>query len=593
MKHARLWAVLLVACNGGSDPIATLLDHAGEVERDRVGSLRVWASVAEETTFAIGEGIRTGVEGTARVRLRNGQGLAIEESTVVRFSSTRPDGPPGIELEEGAIELEEGTIETALGVAHIEGRTRLVATEDGLVFEVRVGRARLETGDEDPLVIAAGERFIDGATEPTEPTEPAPVDEPEPPVVEPTFAVTADISGSVQVRGPNQALVPLEGPTGLPEGSTLTLSEGGRAGIQRGAERLEVTGVGELVVGGEIGPLVSAASGELEVRSVERDVEVRVPGGVLRMRSRTRAHLTLEEQRTGVRIIQGSAEIGDEALEAGEETQLALGGAPPMRFSEPAASADLVLPLGSTTTVHATEPPVRIRFGGECAELTVSVGARNYRGASAVNVELTTGGHRYASVCDGERKTGRVRIVRDAAQRRLPRTPPRTTVDVDGRSYTVLYQNRLPVITVRWRGAPPGPYTLRAIRGAQTQTHQTVEPHHTFTSGAVSEGVTRFRFETEEGRHSPESSLRVGFDNAARGVFIESPGDGEAAAGVEVRIAGNIRRGARVGVGSQRFELDRHWRFAASVTPPNDVDSLALLVEYPSGARHHYLRRLR
>ncbi len=63
--------------------------------------------------------------------------------------------------------------------------------------------------------------------------------------------------------------------------------------------------------------------------------------------------------------------------------------------------------------------------------------------------------------------SGSIAILHDGGTAHIPRTAPSTLVDTDGRNYTVLYQNILPKISVRWPNAPSaGPYTLTVTSSA-------------------------------------------------------------------------------------------------------------------------------
>ena len=101
------------------------------------------------------DGLRTGEQATAQVRLTRGAGLRLESSTLVRFLPRRPDAPagPGVEVLTGAAVLEAGAdgfdLITQIGLARLDpgSRVRLEAMEDGIRFDVLIGAARLETAD--------------------------------------------------------------------------------------------------------------------------------------------------------------------------------------------------------------------------------------------------------------------------------------------------------------------------------------------------------------------------------------------------------------------------------------------------------------
>ena len=66
--------------------------------------------------------------------------------------------------------------------------------------------------------------------------------------------------------------------------------------------------------------------------------------------------------------------------------------------------------------------------------------------------------------------TGTLRVDRESGRAPLPKTAARTTVEMDGREYTILYQNLLPEVTLAWRKAPPKPsytFVIKPAKGAE------------------------------------------------------------------------------------------------------------------------------
>ena len=101
-------------------------------------------------------------------------------------------------------------------------------------------------------------------------------------------------------------------------------------------------------------------------------------------------------------------------------------------------------------------------------------------GLSTTTVLVPPGGHKYQVFCvngtevsNQPASSGTVSVLRDAGTARIPRTAATTLVDTDGRNYTVLYQNILPKISVRWPKAPAGgSYTITVSSpGGKTESH--------------------------------------------------------------------------------------------------------------------------
>jgi hypothetical protein len=182
-------------------------------------------------------------------------------------------------------------------------------------------------------------------------------------------------------------------------------------------------------------------------------------------------------------------------------------------------------------------------------------------------------------------------VVRDAGTTRLPRVPPMSVVDADGRRYTVLYQHQLPTLRVRWPDAPPrGPFTLRFLDGPAPPIRQ-AEPTFLLESGRVREGGHRFVVESAE-RRSPETHLAIRFDNAAATASVREPRDGTFAAGEPVRVAGVALPEWTVAIDGRPVELDPEARFDVTARAPA-TGALIIRVSHPRRGTHYHLRRPR
>jgi hypothetical protein len=177
-------------------------------------------------------------------------------------------------------------------------------------------------------------------------------------------------------------------------------------------------------------------------------------------------------------------------------------------------------------------------------------------------------------------------VRRDSGRQALPRRPSRNFVDADGRRYTLLYQNILPIVTFRWPNAPSASsYTLHV----GDQTYTATSPSHTLESGDVPEGTHRISFEAG-GQRSQVTTLRIGYDNATTAAFIREPEPGAALSGT-AHVSGTCITGCSVSAGGVDLPLDGAQRFSGDVPVPTDLDALAIRITHPRSGVHYYLRR--
>jgi hypothetical protein len=167
-------------------------------------------------------------------------------------------------------------------------------------------------------------------------------------------------------------------------------------------------------------------------------------------------------------------------------------------------------------------------------------------------------------------------------------------MSIRDRRYSVLYQNLLPTITIRWPNAPRASTYALMVRdaGGRTQTFPSSEPTHTITSGQLAEGTYRVWFQGRGGTNprSPDATLRIAFDNAARTAQIIEPSDG-AAAGATVHVAGVALPSSTVTAGGARLSLDGQNRFRGDV-PAGSDGTLVIRIAHPVRGVHYYLRRI-
>ena len=459
-----------------------------------------------------------------------------------------------------------------------------------------------------------------------------------PPVEAPAPAAGAAARGTVvgQVRGapvrmragtrPWSALAP--GRHELAAGAELSIPRGGAVSLARGGERAVVHGAADVVVAprGRGGALVETRSGRADVRAIDAEVAVRVPGGMIVARRGprsaggrgSRADLRVDSRESRVAVTGGVVDVvGDrgarERLVSGQSGVIEAGGAVRMSVRQP-QHADFTIKAGLSATVHDPAPPtdVRIDFSRLCRgpgaiELSGGDSPRAARvtlqGRGSAIGRLGRGGHSYRVRCrQGDAAgaavvaSGQLRVTKDSGTRPLAHQAPHNTVDADGRRYTVMYQNRLPAITFRWPGAPEADrYRLVVAprKGKRTELGL-IASTHTIVSGALAEGHYQYWFEAlgpGARRTSPRSALAIDFDNAARSGYLISPRPDAQWNGKSVVVSGVAIEGWRVSVRGVSLPLDRQQRFSAPIARARDENGIAIQFSHPNHGVHLYVRR--
>jgi hypothetical protein len=294
-----------------------------------------------------------------------------------------------------------------------------------------------------------------------------------------------------------------------------------------------------------------------------------------------------------------SASIEPLVLEVGGD-----GGADGARSRGPDV-VDFMAGAGDSFVVHDPRPPTAIGFSNTgCAAgavLSLSAGRKGSRetvGAARVSAEFSQGSHRYVVSClePGGAKGARVgegtiSVIADAGLRKLARTAPLTSVDTDGRRYTVLYQTLLPKLSVRWPNAPPaGSYALTVRSSNGTRTLQSKTSSYLFGPGALAEGEHALSFEGD-GKRSKPTSVVIRFDNAAPTASLSSPADQSFGRGASVLVAGSALPGWSVMAGGRELTQDDQNRFSEQVSAPSAERALVIRFSQPGRGVHYYLRR--
>ena len=607
---------------------------------ERRFSSGAWEQAPVGARFRDRHSVRTSKDGGARLQFMSGGSLKMGPSTTIRFGPGKVAVDGELEAEEDAVlELEMGTASIAAGskvriesegastrfdvlvgsavVTRDSARQELSAGE-ALDFELggsrleRVVRARPKSADAGPPSAPADAGAVTTAADAGPPTEPA------------AGAATAEVKGkAARARAPGQTRwTPLaKGEHQLAAGTAVSVPRGGTLLLSRGDERADVKGAAELVVApaGEDGALVEASRGTATVRATSTDVTVRVPGGLIVAHrgkgSGSRANLRVEPRATTVDVDSGVVDVqgtrgGKERLVLGQKGEIARGGGLAV-LGRPPQRADFTIRSATSATIHDPAPPTDVRFtfgelckSGGVLELTrgesFDASRRRIAGEGSAIARIERGSHRYRIRClrDGEASgdavaTGRLRVVRDAGTRPLPRRAPHNSVDADGRPYTVLYQNLLPSITFRWSSAPKEASPRLVVSPARGKTIEIAAPggRYTMAAGKLAEGEYRYWFVAGAGTASKKSVLRIEFDNAAATGYVQTPRAGASWSGANVDVSGAAVEGWKVSVGGQALPLDRQRRFKASVSRDPGENGIAVEFRHPSRGVHLYVRR--
>jgi len=267
-----------------------------------------------------------------------------------------------------------------------------------------------------------------------------------------------------------------------------------------------------------------------------------------------------------------------------------------------AQPGDLELRAGESATIYDPEPESRVRFA--IPETCVSGASLSLQRAAALSplapdrsLRLAPGTYAYRVVCGGAdgaaEWSATLRVVRSAGTAELPRTAPTNYIAADGRTYTVLFQNLLPAVEVRWPDAPAAPsYNLSLRLGAgPVRSFSTQQPVYKFAAGALPEGRYRLQFGAGDGgAKSASTTLDLRFDNVSSKASLRAPPVAGFEAGPAVRVAGLAFPGAVVSVWGQRLGLDAQQRFSGAVTLPAGAHTLPVRIQHPRTGTRYYLR---
>lgn len=382
---------------------------------------------------------------------------------------------------------------------------------------------------------------------------------------------------------------------------------------------------------------VDVETGSIELESGATELLIEAPAGIARVSKNSRVRVKRSgKDGVGLEVAVGRAEVerGDQLITAqsGQTLSLAVGRVeveqepvvpapvpvePPPVIEPPVEPGtaevgleaslevfELEIPAGETATVHDPRPPITVGFATQGCEKGVELDVRELRGTTrrvraptTPALRLGAGSFRYSVRCLGDatgstRGNGMLRVVRDSGGRSLPRTAPKISLDADGRRYNLRYQNLLPELRLRWPQAPEAAsYQLElTAEGGATIREQSSKPEIRLRSGRVREGEYRFSVSAGAAR-SPETTLRVTFDDTARTAQLSEPKDLVFSSGSSVRVAGAALAGSMVRVGNVALTVGGDGRFAQALAAPPPGRALAVRVQHPIAGVHYYVRR--
>jgi hypothetical protein len=258
---------------------------------------------------------------------------------------------------------------------------------------------------------------------------------------------------------------------------------------------------------------------------------------------------------------------------------------------------NLSVVAGESFTVHAPEVPVAVDFDfhTRCpGSAEVQTNTQRSVGKSSVSMLLDAGTTTYVVRCLDARAGGARVVARGTAQvlhdpgtAAFPPKPPSSTIDADGRSYTVFYQNQLPEVRVRWPNAPSA-----AIYGLTRDSHELAlpAPEHVFRSGSLREGAHQLTFHSGE-RRSRTTTVVIRFDNAAPKASLLEPRDRAFTVGQSVSVRGVALPTWKVSVAFGTINKDESGRFSGEVVTNLEHPDVAVCLRHPRLGTHYYLRR--
>lgn len=363
---------------------------------------------------------------------------------------------------------------------------------------------------------------------------------------------------------------------------------------------------------------VDVEMGEVDVYSDSGTVTLESEFGPLVLEGRSSVKLARHGGQLNVQVDVGSIQLNQRAVVAGERVVLELGGIV-LELPEPAASsvptvepatevassqtatpvdigdgvtvADLVVEPSSVIIVHDPAPPsaVGVSVSGVCqGPARLESGKRSTEGEGRLSLRFDAGQHDYVVKCLSAPNTvvgrGKVTVVKDTGTRRLPTFAPTANIVTDGRVYTVLFQNKLPNVSVSWPTAPAAAKYTLTVDG---RSFTTTTPNRTLNSLSRGKHQVFFTSDTTPVRQSRTTTVEVIFDSQAPTAEVEDPPVDFAAAD-SVVVRGNTLPGWSVSVDGKELSVDSARTFE---TRAGGNQTIPIVFTHPVHGTHYYLRR--
>jgi len=595
--------------------IATLGALVGDgVARDFAATLGTWEKAHAGAKLALGDGAQTDAKSTAELRFVNGASLALKSLTTVRLLLDTEQLQTGFDVQSGQAVLHAGkegiSLRTHVGLAQIAPDSEILLRRDGdsLGFEVALGRLNFRDRDSKDIELASGDSVAVGIGMAVLALRRAPGET----AREGGTEISVEVqSGEVRASGPSGAYLRSlsVGPHAVTPGTHLRLPQGSVVIVKRGAERVHLRGAGDFVVGVE-NALAESRRGAMHLEAMEVDVEVRVPGGIIIARKNaggTSADVTVGDRDGLLKVTRGKVQTHlfgrDEELSEGDERSWPLSGVgdvdDPATAQTGPAYRHMLSRAGESFVVHTPSAPVAVgfEFGAKCkgeAQVELLGTKQKSRATGSANLLVPAGARGYAVRCLGANGTpgkvvarGTVHVLIDTGTRKLPPRAPSSSVDADGRTYTIYYQNQLPEVAVRWPGAPVQPkYTLEL-------DHKPIEltkPEYLFKSGSLGDGTHELIF-SAQGRRSRTTTVQVNFDNVAPKASLTGPDDRSFTPGEMVTVEGVALPTWKVALEGGTIAMSSGDRFSGQVQTSAERPDVAVRLSHPRLGTHYYLRR--
>jgi hypothetical protein len=593
MIRIVLIAIALCACSKTADPVVARIESmTAQVERMPQANA-AWQPARVGDGFVIGSAVRTGVSSRAKLSVGKQGKLDVDASSVVYFTRSLGAERSDLRVETGIAELETGDEPVGIGKAVLDPHTRvrIEARPEGTSLVVTVGRAML-----DDTVIGAGEQLTIGPAG-------QPIARPDAGVAQPAGSVAIAVRDKpisvTTAAGTSELAV---GEHTLAQGARIAVPAGGSVEVSRAGARAVTSGPAQLAIGDT--SLVDVTTGTIALHGETSDASASVPGGSVTAKRGATTALVVDPKETAIDAQRGDTALatprGTQALAAGQSALLSASGEITL-VAPPPARTVVTITAGESPTLHdqRAPTPVRVAFDEVCpAGGTVEVAKdRAFKkviarsgGVGAANVLVPAGSFSYRVRCAGARgASGTVRVAKDSGRTPLPKAAARTSVELDGRDYTILYQNLLPQLTLAWKTAPRAArytFVISAGRGADRRIESSTATLQ-LAAGELREGSYKMWAEPMLGRRSEESKVAIEFDNATQSASI----DNVEVAGDKLRIKGSVIESSTVSVNQLPVELDRQRRFTTETTPGEGQDGIGVRIAHPKAGIHYYVMR--